>query len=195
VASSEHDFQAWRERGDDRLDPVRFRFIEAMAARAQAYGGDARRVLDKRVDELLAAYRQQLDAAHHPDVPAQPGPVPWRGPLAKLLEQTVPPDGPGRAVAELGYFSNAWSKLRAHRRLTQSLAKVPVNAGPLNSHHLVHRALSQMRELSPEYLQQFVAHVDALLWLEQISGGSGASATSDSPRAERRAKSGRGKSG
>jgi hypothetical protein len=51
---------AWRERGDDRFDPVRFRFIEAMARRAAAYDGEARRMLDERVAQLLAAYGDAL---------------------------------------------------------------------------------------------------------------------------------------
>jgi hypothetical protein len=31
----------------------------------------------------------------------------------------------------------------------------------------VHRALTLMRDTSPEYLQHFMAQVDALMWLEQ----------------------------
>jgi hypothetical protein len=51
---------ALRERGRDRADPVRFRFIEAMARRAGAHGGDARRMLDERIAQLLAAYGDAL---------------------------------------------------------------------------------------------------------------------------------------
>ncbi|RYF44640.1 MAG: DUF2894 domain-containing protein, partial [Comamonadaceae bacterium] len=69
----------------------------------------------------------------------------------------------------LGYLRNTWAALSAERRLTQSLATVPGNAGPLNSHHLAHRALTVMREISPGYLSRFVSHVDALLWLDQAS--------------------------
>jgi hypothetical protein len=39
---------------------------------------------------------------------------------------------------------------------------------PLNSQHLVHRALATMRDTSPAYLQQFVSYVDALLWMDQV---------------------------
>jgi hypothetical protein len=31
--------------------------------------------------------------------------------------------------------------------------------------------LQAMRELSPQYLDAFILHMDALLWLEQSSGG------------------------
>ena len=54
--------------------------------------------------------------------------------------------------------------------LHQAKALVPAKAGPLNSHQLVHQSLSLMHELSPEYLQHFMAHVDALLWLDGLGG-------------------------
>lgn len=191
---------AWRERGDDRLDPVRFRFIEAMARRAAAYDGEARRMLDQRVAQLLAAYGDAL--GQRGDAAGPPGDVSAvRGALAELIDhiaQHAPPAGPGLAAGggtpdlkTVTYFRSTWSRLSADRRVTQSLAKVPDNAGPLNSHHLVHRALLLMRELSPEYLNRFMSYVDALLWIDQ-AGGSMASA--HAPRADTPKKSGRAKS-
>ena len=53
---------------------------------------------------------------------------------------------------------------------------VHINAGPLNSHHLVHRALLLMRELSPEYLNRFMSYVDSLLWIDQANGSMAAAA-------------------
>jgi hypothetical protein len=205
---------AWRERGDDRFDPVRFRFIEAMARRAAAYDGEARRMLDERVAQLLAAYGEALgqrgDAAGPPgdatalpkDATALPGEAPAvRGALAELIDHIArhaPPAGPGLAAGggtpdlkAVTYFRSTWSRLSADRRVTQSLAKVPDNAGPLNSHHLVHRALLLMRDLSPEYLNRFMSYVDALLWIDQ-AGGSMASA--HAPRADTPKKSGRARS-
>ncbi|WP_374594505.1 DUF2894 domain-containing protein [Aquabacterium sp.] len=67
----------------------------------------------------------------------------------------------------LDFFRRTWARLSVEQRLTQSQSTLPENAGPLHSHHLVHRALTLMRELSPEYLEQFMTHVDALLWVEQ----------------------------
>ena len=57
------------------------------------------------------------------------------------------------------------------RQLTQSLAKLPENAGPLNSNLLVLRALTRLRELSPAYLNRFMAYADALLWLDDADAG------------------------
>ncbi|MFT4103864.1 MAG: DUF2894 domain-containing protein [Burkholderiaceae bacterium] len=65
-----------------------------------------------------------------------------------------------------------WIRLSAEGRLRHSLDQVPPQAGPLNSPHLVHRALQLMQASAPVYLQRFVAHVDALLWLERLTAGS-----------------------
>ena len=65
-----------------------------------------------------------------------------------------------------------WTRLRADRRLREALAQVPAQAGPLNSPHLVHRALQELHTLAPAYLDALLRHVDTLLWLEQ-SGGLG----------------------
>ncbi|CAJ3399657.1 chemotaxis motB protein [Burkholderia pseudomallei] len=80
-----------------------------------------------------------------------------------------------RAEPELlDYFRETWSKLSADSQLRASLEQVPKNAGPLNSSSLVHRSLSLMRELSPEYLRQFLSYVDALSWLQQMNGDEAA---------------------
>jgi len=198
---------AWRERGDHRLDPVRFRFIEALARRAGAHRGEARRILDDKVATLLVAYGEDLERARCADgdtagrIAASPG-ASARGALAELVDHMArhaSPHGDGAAASPelktLTYFRSTWSRLSADRRLTQSLAKLPQNAGPLHSHHLVHRSLTLMRDLSPEYLNRFMSYVDALLWVDQANGGGSASAGADSPRAESRRKTARGRSG
>lgn len=192
--------EAWRERGDHRFDPVRFRFIEVLAGRATYYSGEARRILDDKVLQLLAAYGEDLERARcaDGDSAAQPG-EPQRGALAALVDHVArhaPSHREGAALdpKTLGYFRNIWSRLSADRRLTQSQAKVPENAGPLNSHRLVHQSLTLMRELSPEYLHRFMAYVDALHWVDQASGG-GAAVGTDSPRAEGHRKTARSRSG
>jgi len=180
---------AWRARGDHRFDPVRFRFIEALARRAAAHHGDVRHILDDRLAGLLAAYGEDLDKAQ--GAQGSPGGPPPRGPLAELVDHLArhAPD-PGGELKALKHFRRTWSRLSADRRLTQSLAKVPDQAGPLNSNHLVHRSLTLMRELSPEYLHRFMAHVDVLLWMDQAHGGA-AAASPPPPRADKPKKSAR----
>ena len=129
------------------------------------------------------------------------------GLVKHLARQTPPPDHGGVATRQaiaspssapelksLKYFKRTLSKLSADQRLAQSLAKLPGNAGPLNSHHLVHRSLMLMRDLSPDYLQRFIGHVDALLWLDQVSSGHPPMAK-EAARTEGDKKLARGKSG
>ncbi len=58
--------------------------------------------------------------------------------------------------------------MRAESQVREALVQAPENAGPLNSASLVHRALTLMRGASPEYLQSFMAYVDALAWVEGL---------------------------
>jgi hypothetical protein len=196
--------EAWRQRGDHRFDPVRFHFIEALARRAAGYEGDARRLLDERLHTHMAAYAEALrksrEASHAPA--DEPTPAARSG-LAELVEhigQHASPSAIGSAstpspsgeLKTLRYFKSTWARLSADRRLHQSLAKVPENAGPLNSHHLVHRALTLMRDVSPEYLNKFMSYVDGLLWLDDANARGPAAAGAQGADAGK--KSGRGKS-
>ena len=187
----------WRERGADRHDPVQFRFMEALERRAARYDGEARRLLDERLARATAAYADALahasadPAAAHADAPAG-------SPLAALLDyiaqhtrtQAQAPVRPGAAtsvpmpkeVEVLEHFREIWQKVSSEKQLRESLERVPGNAGPLNSHSLVYRSLALMHEVSPAYLRQFLAYIDALSWLEQFQSGA-LGAGDDAPRA------------
>ncbi len=167
---------ALRQRGAGRLDPVRFRFIEAMARRASAHEGEARRLLDARLEQLLAEHGAavaKLEALKKNMPPA----APVEGGLAELLahvaERTGVAEGSAARSASdlksLRYFRSTWSRLSADRRLNQSQAKVPENAGPLNSQHLVHRAITLMRDASPDYLNRLMSYIDTLSWIDQAN--------------------------
>ncbi|SIO72221.1 Protein of unknown function [Burkholderia sp. GAS332] len=206
---------AWRERGADRFDPIRFHFIEALDRRAAGHSGEARRLLDDRLSKLIEAYADDLERAASKAVGSGSGSgtaasssEPARGELAGLIDYIAshaPADGSSPAAGNpaprrpsypeleaLEYFRETWSKVRSEKQLRQSLKKAPGNAGPLNSSSLVHRSLSLMRELSPGYLQQFLSYVDALSWMEQMNGG-GALPAKDAPRTATARKSARGK--
>ncbi|MFM0168032.1 DUF2894 domain-containing protein [Paraburkholderia sediminicola] len=196
---------AWRERGADRLDPVRFHFIEALERRAADHSGEARRILDERLAGLLDAYAGHIERAASPadDAVAHAANEPAHATLKSLVDYIASQDhvpaaiGLPRAASypelpALDYFREVWSKVRTEKQMRQSLEQVPGNAGPLNSSSLVHRALSLMREVSPGYLKQFLSYVDALSWMEQMNGGA-APAGKDAPRAGNAGKSARGK--
>ena len=78
--------------------------------------------------------------------------------------------------------------------MRRSLAPPTEDAGPLNSSRLVHRSLTLMRGLSPEYLQQFLAYADTLSWLETLqdagvlTGKETAQPVGAKPRAKPRAR-------
>jgi len=162
-------------------DAVRARFAQALARRAQAHAGGAR----QRLEERVAALTAPAPGSGEPPPPAFASSQ--RGALAALVdhaarEKPAPVLGaptpasspvPGKPAAPdtrtVQFFKRTWSRLSADQRLAQSRATLPENAGPLNSHHLVHRSLTLMRELSPEYLERFVGYVDALQWLEQAN--------------------------
>ena len=164
---------------------VRARFAQALARRAAAHTGAARRVLDARL-AALADERADVGEA----TPERAAPPPRRGPLAELVAElarrkTAPvpspaarprdatadraPSGPAADPKTLQFFKRTWSRLSADQRLAQSRASLPENAGPLNSQHLVHRALTLMQALSPEYLERFVGYIDGLQWLAQAN--------------------------
>ncbi|WP_055324818.1 DUF2894 domain-containing protein [Ralstonia solanacearum] len=194
---------AWRERGADRLDPIRFHRIDALNRRAAGHSGEVRRILDARLVKLVEDYTGLERTACNADEAvraATPG-KPARGPLAGLIDDLAsraPAKGNGpdairtashaassiRAYPELktlDYFRDTWSTVSTDRQLRQALDQVPRNAGPLNSSSLVHRSLLLMQELSPAYLRQFLSYVDALSWMEQMSAEA-APAVRDAPR-------------
>jgi hypothetical protein len=73
---------------------------------------------------------------------------------------------PAAELKSVAYFRNTWSRLSTEQQLTQTLAQAPANAGPMNSQHLVLRSLETMRDISPDYLQNFMSYIDALIWLD-----------------------------
>jgi hypothetical protein len=155
---------AWRANGDHRANPVRFHLIDALEKRASAYEGEPRRMIDERIAQLLDAYRRDIEAMNV-DHASNESP---RGALAALVEEM--PKTSTMNAELLDYFRAVWSKVSAEKQLRDSYAQVPKNAGPLNSSSLVHRSLSLMRELSPGYLEQFLAYTDALSWMEAMNG-------------------------
>lgn len=197
--SPEAELASLREAGLDRADPVRFAYLQALARRLPAQPARAQALLAERLQQAAAALRAapQGPARTLSSPTPAPTPVPGGG-LGGLLAQLAPqapaeaaaaPSSPGRtqpasataspvasapaAPAELKsvrHFRQAWKRLNAEQRLAQSRAALPQNAGPLNSQHLVHKALQQMRQLSPACFERFVAQVDGLMWLEQALG-------------------------
>jgi len=168
--------QALREHGAERLEPLRLGIIEALARRASSHQGRARQWLDERLATLLADCQARLTPGRRSPATV-PAPAPTRSPLADLLAQLGSGPGPGpgepgapRELNAMRHHRPTWARLSADLRLAQSSAQAPENAGPLNSQALALRSLKLMRDVSPAYLNRFMAYFDALLWLEQAQG-------------------------
>lgn len=185
---------AWREQRADRMDPLRFQCIDALARRAAGERGAVRDLLDARLAERIAAYAADLArvpaGASRDDGPATPAARP-RDALSTLLD-ALARRGALRAgatddvAATLDDVRRVCARARADSQLRQALGHAPENAGPLNSANLVHRALTLMREVSPGYLQAFMAYVDTLASLEAVpSHATRAAAPSRPKRAPR----------
>jgi hypothetical protein len=203
AASARATIDAWREQHADRLDPIRFHFMDALERRAASHGGEARRILDDRLSGLLDAYASDLaDMAKRVGIvdkstmPCAPAPGPLGGLVARIAgnaaiqgdghiaEDVAPRPSSLPELAALDTFRKTWSRVRSESQLRQSLEHVPANAGPLNSSALVHRSIALMRELSPGYLQRFLSYVDDLSWMETVVGST-TPAVRDAPRAAR----------
>lgn len=152
--------------------------IAAMEQRAAGLDGEALRVLDGRLATLRALPPDALNVAAADDEVFE-NVTPNRSSLRYLVDSFASDASPERAaypeLPALDTFRSLWSGIRADSQLQHSVAQTPTDAGPLNSAALASRSIALMRELSPDYLRQFLAYVDDLAWLEQL-GHAGAKA-------------------
>jgi len=143
------------------IDTLRQRRIEALARRAASQQGEVRRLLDGKLARLQAAA-----AAPQPAAAAEAADLP-RSALAGLLAHIAAQGECTGELKTLRRHRSAWNRLQLDLRVTQALAQVPDNAGPLNTQRLLNQALQLLRDAAPQYLQQLMAHAEALLWLDQ----------------------------
>jgi len=182
---------ALREAGAQRLDPVRFHYLEALAQRLGSAPATVQPILADKLQQALDAYPVSPAAGSAPVAAprARSAGVATCAPLAELNAYLAEArraavrageaasggrDAGGADAAAAGdellsarRFRETWSRMAAEEQVVRAVGRGPENAGPLNSHQLVLRTLALMRELSPDYLRRFLAHTDALLWLEQ----------------------------
>lgn len=160
-----------QQRGADRLDPLRYARIRALSRRAADRDGGLRRVLDARIAELASACMASLDASHAGparDNPRQPARNAFATLHERLTADTASPKAQAATTA-LDELHRASATARARSQVRQALDSAPQDAGPLNSTLLVHRALTLMRDVSPDYLQAFMGYVDTLAWLDGMA--------------------------
>lgn len=71
-----------------------------------------------------------------------------------------------RELRALRLLRGRQREVAIQQRLADAIANAPEAPGPLNPQMLAIRALSAMRDYSPEYAKHFVAYLDTLMWLE-----------------------------
>ncbi|WP_158558932.1 DUF2894 domain-containing protein [Rhodoferax lacus] len=181
LPDTQQQLAALRQAGAQQLEPVRLHFVEALARRAEGHQGTVRRLLDARLAQALAELQARLVPSREDEavVAAEAGSGSLLAELVQRLTHTPLPisEAPlearpheaeaGSELKSVRYFRNTWSKLSADQQVARALDLAPKNAGPINSHMLVLRSLALMRDISPDYLNRFMAYADTLLCLER----------------------------
>lgn len=174
AASTDALLHTLRDAGAARLDAVGWHYIEVLAERTRTQTGPAQVLLSQKLHRALTDVQTRM--ANAPAAPVlAPGASP--SPLALLLQEMTPPVNRPSATAAVPQWSGESPRVRQFRKqlrrisvqkqVSQAIAQAPVNAGPINSHMLVLRALGVMRDISPDYLNRFMSHVDTLLCLDE----------------------------
>ncbi|MFN3616544.1 MAG: DUF2894 domain-containing protein [Aquabacterium sp.] len=176
---SEPTLAALRAQGAHLRDPMRFRFAEALAERLSTQPPAVQALLRERLDVVLS------ELAHTPaHAPAPPRAASTPSPLSTLKQalearqRATAPTTEFNELEQLGddddtlhsarRFSVVWEQIAAERQLAAAIHNAPENAGPLNSHRLIVRAMTRMQDLSPDYLRRFLSQMDTSLWLDQL---------------------------
>lgn len=195
--SPEHLLLAeFRASGADQLDPVRFRYLEALAQRLAAKGLQNTRHWQKLVQAIseFQAKGELANQAAQPDEPRQSSPL---AALLAVLNQApeVPTTDSRSALEQLVFGTAAEGSVAAHHpattgtlqplkamarvqadhgaqalqdRIRHAIEQTPKDAGPMNAHRLVSRAMAELQRLSPEYLNRFANYTDTLMALERL---------------------------
>lgn len=182
TASILYDLETLRAAGAARVDAVGWHYIETLAQRTHAQSGTAQSLLLVKLQGALAEFQGRMKKVAAPQAEIAPGPV-LPSPMSVLLQVMGSPTDSqgvdkmaGRLVEtpRIQQFRKQLSQINVHKQVTQAIAQAPQNAGPINSHMLVLRSLSLMRDISPDYLNRFMGYVDTLLCLEEAGAGKAA---------------------
>lgn len=182
-----------RELGADQHEPVRFRYLESLEQRLRdqqlQHSTHWQRLL-KSIADYEAHYAEPSNQE------PSPSPSKTHSALAELVAtlnrqeaEAAAPSGSsveqlvrGETMTTHQTASHQSKPLRAFsrahagrnnqalgQRIQRAIEQVPAEAGPMNGHRLVSRAIAEMQRLSPEYLNRFVGYADTLMALEQLA--------------------------
>ena len=166
------DLDALRAAGAAQVDAVGWHYIETLARRTPTQSGPAQVLLQAKLQEAL----QRLDVRMTKAGQSQDAAKPLPSLLALLLQDMGSKNAPQGSGKPAGWptenpriraFKKQLSHISVQKQVSQAIAQAPLNAGPINSHILVLRSLGLMRDISPNYLNRFMAYVDTLMCLEE----------------------------
>lgn len=155
-----------------QLDPVGWHYLQVLAERTRNQTGPAQALLQAKLHTAVAQLQLRLAEPQTPSArPSSQTPSPLSALLqdmaAPSAQRPWSPSGHGRLDnPRVEEFRQQLGKISVQKQVTQAIAQAPQNAGPINSHMLVLRSLGLMRDLSPDYLNRFMAYVDTLLILD-----------------------------
>lgn len=176
-ASTQDMLLRLRDAGAAQFDAVGWHYVEVLSQRMLTQNGPTQALLQEKLLKLLSEFQDRL--AHQTSSPGQPSaPVTGTSPLAALLQEMAPPPTatPTPLSSALGQrsesprvrqFRQQLRRISVQKQVSKAIAQAPQNAGPINSHMLMLRALGLMQAISPDYLNRFMTHVDTLLCLEE----------------------------
>ena len=182
--------------GAVQVDPVRFHYLAVLEQRLRAKGlqGSAHwHKLERAVAELQTTERKHAEQSSAAE-PRRRSPL--LGLIDELNQApaSVPAQAPRSEIEQLIFgateeeelkgsqtTSNSPQPLKAMARATadhgvqalqdriqHAIENIPEDAGPMNAHRLVSRAIAEMQRLSPEYLNRMVNYTDTLMALEKL---------------------------
>lgn len=177
--STEELLSTLRQAGAARVDVVGWHYIEVLAERSRSVSGPAQALLSHKLHRMLVEFDARMNAEPARSGDGARGSNVSPSPLALLLQEMSPqattqPEGsignikPWRSESpRVQQFRKQLRKISVQKQVSRAIAQAPQNAGPINSHMLVLRALGLMRDIAPDYLNRFMTHLDTLLCLEE----------------------------
>ncbi|MEP4524134.1 MAG: DUF2894 domain-containing protein, partial [Alloalcanivorax venustensis] len=72
-----------------------------------------------------------------------------------------------RDLKALAPIREAQARQQLAARIQHAITHTPGDAGPLNAHRQVARALAALQDISPQYLEHLVSYLDDLMVLEK----------------------------
>lgn len=165
LAPAAEALAALRARGAATVEPTMLARLEATVRRGRQHDDAVQHWLAARLAAALADLQARVAvqaADGHAATTSAPEPSPT--PLRALGQAG------GGELRTAQHLRPTLARLRVQQQIARAQARQPDNPGPLNSEHLLVRALQQMQALAPAYLGPFITQVETLLWLDGARG-------------------------